>query len=136
MLIKTAHSIIPDREKITNKRASFWDQTSDGWRTVWGPHIHHGYYEDRLITPLQAQEKLIDKLAAMVEIKSNDKILDVGCGMGGSSFYLAKKHHAIMTGITLSQQQVMLASQQAQTEGINNVNFKIEDALSMQKPSR
>src|SRR5690348_16837034 len=111
MLIKTDQPIIQHREKITQKIADFWDQISDGWRMVWGPHIHHGYYEDntQLISPQEAQEKLIEKLTDMIEIKPQSKILDIGCGMGGSSFYLAKKYNAIVTGITLSQTQVNIA---------------------------
>ncbi len=132
MLIKTDRPIMLHRKKITQKIANFWDQISEGWQMIWGPHIHHGYYDDsQFITPIKAQEKLIEKLANIVAIKSHDKILDVGCGMGGSSCYLAKKHQAIMTGITLSQKQVALATQQAQAEGLHNITFKIEDALSL-----
>lgn len=60
MPIRTDQPFILHREKITRKIANFWDQLSEGWRLVWGPHIHHGYYEDsQVITPNEAQEKLI-----------------------------------------------------------------------------
>ena len=51
--------------------------------------------------------------------------------MGGTSIYLANKYQAIVTGITLSQKQVDLATQQAHSIKIQNVEFKIEDALSL-----
>ena len=132
MQIKTDHPVTNDRIKITNTIANFWDQISEGWKKIWGPHIHHGFYENNeSITPLAAQEKLIEKLADMLQIAPQDQILDVGCGMGGSSLLLAKKYHATVNGITLSQKQVSIATLQAQLENIKNVNFKIEDALSL-----
>lgn len=130
--IKTDRPVIYDRVKITRLITNFWDKTTDVWKKIWGPHIHHGYYEDNhSISPLEAQEKLIEKLAQMLDITPNTQILDVGCGMGGSSIYLAKKYHAHVVGITLSQKQVTMATQQAFSENIKNVTFKIEDALSL-----
>lgn len=129
--LRTDQPLMGNRLKMTKTIAAFWDKVSEGWRTICGPHIHHGYYDNESISLLQAQENLIKKLAQ--ELPSNPKmtILDVGCGMGGSSLYLAKHHQAIVTGITLSQQQVMLATQQAIKEQITTAFFKIEDALSL-----
>ena len=132
MQIKTNQPFFHHQAKINNIIASFWDKTSEAWQTIWGPHIHHGFYEmGETLSPKVAQEKLIDKLATLVSISPNDKILDVGCGMGGSSLILAKKYHATVSGITLSQKQVSIARQEADKEKIENVNFKIEDALSL-----
>lgn len=130
MKIQTDQPIFHNRTKITKIITEFWDKTSEGWRTVWGPHIHHGYYENNeSLTPLAAQEKLIDKLATHLDIAPHSHILDVGCGMGGASIYLSQKYHAMVTGITLSQKQVAIATQQAQTDNVKNVFFKVEDAL-------
>jgi len=131
--IKTNQPIFDNREKITKKIGDFWDKISVGWKMVWGQHIHHGYYENNSVTltPLQAQEKLIDKLTEFFEITPQTNILDVGCGMGGTSIYLAKKYQAIVTGISLSQKQIELATQQSHITKIRNISFKIEDALSL-----
>lgn len=133
MTIKTNQPLIHDREKITRKIAKFWDQISEGWHTVWGAHIHHGYYEDnQTLNPNEAQEKLIEKLVNLLEIKPQDKILDIGCGMGGSSIYIAKHCKAVVTGITLSSKQVAIATRRAEENNIKNVAFKIEDALTLE----
>lgn len=131
--IRTDIPIMHDRMLMTRVIADFWDKTSDAWRTIWGPHIHHGYYEQVHSTPLDAQIRLIEKLTALFNIEPQNHILDVGCGMGGSSFYLAKKFNATVTGITLSQKQVAMATQQALAENLNLVSFKVEDALSLEK---
>lgn len=133
MKIKTASSLKINRSEITSTITKFWDQTSLGWQTIWGPHIHHGYYEnDDDLTPVAAQEKLIKKLIELINILPSNKILDVGCGLGGSSLYLAKYCNAIVTGITLSSKQVSIAKTQANLQNLKNLDFKIEDALSLQ----
>lgn len=134
MKIRTDQPLMDDGLKITQMMADFWDKTSDAWRMIWGPHIHHGYFEDNhLLTPLEAQENLIEKLLQYVIIKSETAILDVGCGMGGSSIYLAKKYQATVTGITLSPKQIEIATRYSQTEKVKNVKFEIDDALSLSK---
>lgn len=133
MIIKTNQPLIHDREKITRKIARFWDQISEGWQTVWGTHIHHGYYEhNQTLDAKQAQVKLIEHLVNLLEIAPQDKILDIGCGMGGSSLYLAKHCHAWVTGITLSPKQVEIATRKAKETQAKNVFFKVEDALSLE----
>jgi tocopherol O-methyltransferase len=132
-IIKTNQPVMLNRAKIMKVIANFWDTISDGWCVIWGPHIHHGYYDsDKPITPLQAQERLIEKLVEEIELNSGSKILDVGCGMGGSSIYLATHFSADVTGITLSQKQVAIATQQCESQQIKNVRFKIEDALTLE----
>jgi tocopherol O-methyltransferase len=129
--IKTDNPIGTNRAVITRDIANFWDKTSLAVRAIWGPHIHHGYFETQRETPVEAQEKLMEKLAALIKISPHDKILDAGSGMGGSSLYLAKKYSANVTGITLSPKQVDIASRAAKEEQLPNVIFKVEDALSM-----
>jgi tocopherol O-methyltransferase len=129
--IRTDHPVTQDRLIMTREIAAFWNKTSRAWQTIWGPHIHHGYFETHQETPIEAQEKLIEQLVSLLGISPSDTILDVGCGMGGSSLYLAKKYRAKVTGITLSPKQVDMASHSARMEQIENVNFKVEDAQSL-----
>src|SRR5579862_4039235 len=129
--IMTDQPVMQSRSKITRRIADFWDHTSWGWQTIWGPHIHHGYFETDRETPVEAQENLLEKLAALLTISPHYEILDVGCGLGGSSLYLAKKYGARVTGITLSPKQVEMASRLAEAKRVQNVFFKVEDALSL-----
>lgn len=131
-MIKTNQPLLHHHEKVTRKIADFWDQLSEGWHTLWGPHIHHGYYEtNSSLSPRDAQEKLIEKLINLLDVVPQAHILDVGCGMGGSSLYLAKNYDAIVTGITLSPKQVEMARNNAQKNNIHQVTFQVEDALRL-----
>jgi tocopherol O-methyltransferase len=74
------------------------------YRLLWGPHIHHGYWEADE-PPAVAQLRLTEKLADLAKIKSGDVVYDIGCGMGGSSQWLAQQRCCRVTGVTLSPVQ-------------------------------
>jgi tocopherol O-methyltransferase len=111
----------------------FYDASSGLWEEVWGEHMHHGYYgADGTIQKerRQAQIDLIEELLTWAGVGQATDILDVGCGIGGSSLYLAEKFHAAATGITLSPVQANRATERAAAAGIN-ARFQVADALAM-----
>ena len=120
-----------DRQHLTKTVAKFWDQISAAWDEIWGPHIHHGYYTADKVTPLEAQERLIVELSKFAELEDGFRMLDAGCGMGGSSLYLAQKHQAEVIAITLSSRQVEIAQEKVAAAGCSTVEFRVEDALAM-----
>jgi tocopherol O-methyltransferase len=74
------------------------------YRLLWGRHIHHGLWSDSESTS-DAQLALTETLADAARITAGQRILDVGCGMGGSSIHLAKARQCHVTGVTLSPVQ-------------------------------
>jgi len=115
-----------DKEKVREH----YDRMSPYYRSLWGEHIHHGYWIRGDESKETAQEQLIEHLAQAAEIPRNAKILDVGCGFGASSIYLARKYGAEATGITISQVQVEMANQAATKAGVN-AKFLLMDAEAM-----
>jgi tocopherol O-methyltransferase len=150
-----------------------YDASSGLWEQVWGEHMHHGYYgpdgnlkKDRR----QAQIDLIEELLGWAGVPSEKalcesyRILDVGCGIGGSTLYLTQKFSSIAdnklkldggidregsrspapnktgasvkaTGITLSPVQANRATERAKiADAQSNVNFLVADALNMPFP--
>ncbi|GAB4479514.1 MAG: methyltransferase domain-containing protein [Elainellaceae cyanobacterium] len=113
----------------------FYDASSGLWEQVWGEHMHHGYYgpagterKDRR----QAQIDLIEELLGWGGVADATAILDVGCGIGGSSLYLAEKFGATATGITLSPVQARRATERAAAAGLaDRTQFQVTDALAM-----
>lgn len=113
----------------------FYDASSGLWEQIWGEHMHHGYYgmdgRDRK-ERRQAQIDLIEHLLTWGEVAQTTQILDVGCGIGGSSLYLANQFNAHVTGITLSPVQADRATERAKASGLTNrTHFQVADALSM-----
>ncbi len=52
-----------------------------------------------------------ENLANITDVKENDKILEIGCGWGGFSSFLAKEYSANVTAITISKKQYEKAKQ-------------------------
>ncbi len=60
--------------------------------------------------------------------RPNLSVLDIGCGWGGMALTLARDHGAIVTGITLSQEQLAEAQARAAAEGLSDrVTFELRD---------
>jgi tocopherol O-methyltransferase len=74
-----------------------------------GEHIHHGYFLEPTDTKEKAQIQLIELLLERSNLPPGSKVLDVGCGIGGTSRYLAKDHGCNVTGVTISGRQVEIA---------------------------
>ena len=74
-----------------------------------GQHIHHGYFNDQHEDKSQVQVNLINALLEISSLGRNSKVLDIGCGVGGTSRFLAKELSCAVTGITISSRQVDLA---------------------------
>ena len=115
---------------------SHYDLATPFYRLFWGPHIHHGLWsaEDAVLeqphaSPRAAQEALTDAVATLADIQRGQHVLDVGCGMGGSSIRLARQRHCDVTGITLSGVQRRWASMAALVNGVTrSVRFRRVDA--------
>jgi len=89
-----------------------YDLSTVFYRLLWGPHIHHGlWHADE--SPRKAQIQLTEAMADLAGISSGDKLIDVGCGMGGSSIHLARTRNCVATGITISPLQRRWASASA-----------------------
>eukprot|EP00549_Striatella_unipunctata_P019845 CAMPEP_0118707706 /NCGR_PEP_ID=MMETSP0800-20121206/21379_1 /TAXON_ID=210618 ORGANISM="Striatella unipunctata, Strain CCMP2910" /NCGR_SAMPLE_ID=MMETSP0800 /ASSEMBLY_ACC=CAM_ASM_000638 /LENGTH=360 /DNA_ID=CAMNT_0006610615 /DNA_START=125 /DNA_END=1204 /DNA_ORIENTATION=+ len=121
--------------------------TADGiLEYYWGEHIHLGYYSKEEMQTgykkknfIQAKYDFVDemmKLGGITPSSSEIKtILDVGCGVGGTSRYLAKAFpDARVTGITLSPNQVERGTQLAKEQNVPNAQFKVMNALAMDYP--
>ena len=82
---------------------------------------------------METYRKVLEENPSLIK---NKKVLDVGCGIGGTSRYLARMYGegTSVTGITLSQNQVDRATALAKDRGLNNANFQVMDALAMDFP--
>ena len=105
-----------------------YDLTTPFYRLFWGPHIHHGLWEANE-SPREAQVWLTERLATLAGINTGDRIVDVGCGMGGSSIHLAKTRQCQSFGITISRLQRQWATLAARWHGVSQrVEFVCADA--------
>ena len=81
--------------------------------------------EDNL---LKGQINKYENLANITGVKENDKILEIGCGWGGFSSFLAKKYSANVTAITISKKQYEKAKQKIYDDKLTDkVDVKLLD---------
>jgi MPBQ/MSBQ methyltransferase len=131
--------LTPRRYESADSVATSYDEwTEDGiLEFYWGEHIHLGHYGN----PPQRKDFLrskIDFVHEMVKWGGLDKLpagttlIDVGCGIGGSSRILAQDYGFAVTGVTISPQQVQRA-QELTPEGVT-AQFKVDDALALSFP--
>ena len=107
-----------------------YDVVSPYYRSLWGEHLHHGYWIRGDESKETAQVQLIEHLAQVADVKPGADILDIGCGFGASSLYLAKHYGAHVTGITISPVQVEMAVKAAAVEHLD-AKFLLMDAEAM-----
>ena len=126
------------RDQLKSGIAGFYDASSGVWEQVWGEHMHHGYYPGGARKDhVQAQVDMIDAVLEWSGVGRDGgaapaRVLDVGCGIGGSTRHIARKYGAEGVGITLSPVQAARAGALADAQGLGDkVQFQVADALNM-----
>lgn len=113
-----------------------YDRISGLYRTFWGEHIHHGFWQTGEESREEAQEKLMVELAAQAGIPRGAHVLDAGCGLGGSSRWLARQLECTVVGITISPVQAHLARKAACLAGLSDrIRFEVADVCSLELAS-
>jgi len=132
--------------RVYDREANTVGREYDAWTSegileyYWGEHIHLGYYgKDERKGPfyggkdfIEAKYDFIDRMLGFSQTDKPATVLDVGCGIGGTSRYIAKRYpDAQVTGITISPEQQQRATALAAERGVTNAKFELCDALDM-----
>jgi tocopherol O-methyltransferase len=118
------------RPNEKHKVIEHYDVMSPYYYSLWGEHLHHGYWVHGNETKEAAQIQLVEYLALRANVRPGSRVLDIGCGFGGSSLYLAKQYGTITTGITISPVQVEIANRAAAKAELD-AKFLLMDAETM-----
>ena len=117
---------------------SYDEWTQDGiLEFYWGEHIHLGHYGSppRRKDFLKAKSDFVHEMVkwgGLDKLPAGTTVLDVGCGIGGSSRILAKDYGFETTGITISPKQVQRAQELTPPEV--TAKFQVDDALNLSFP--
>jgi len=86
------------------------------------------YFKNEKDTLEDAQMNKIDHIIKKLNIKPNQKVLDIGSGWGTLAINIAQKTKASVTGITLSENQLEYSNKKANEMNLNNqLKFKLID---------
>jgi 2-polyprenyl-3-methyl-5-hydroxy-6-metoxy-1,4-benzoquinol methylase len=95
------------------------------------PRFHEVMAEDSGLTIVDAlEDHILPAIPEVVErLARGIEVLDIGCGQGRAITKLARLFPASQfTGYDLLPEVVTVANAQVQAEGLNNVQFKVQDA--------
>ncbi len=119
--------------------AGHYDDITEVYLQTWNAeHIHFGLYEAGDASDdsdefeaggfERALERMIDAIVAPAGIRETDHVVDAGCGVGGTAFYLARKHGCAVTGVNLSTVQLEIANGRALESDLGDrVRFEYAD---------
>ena len=86
------------------------------------------YFKNDSDTLEEAQNNKIDHIIKKLNLKPNQKVLDIGSGWGTLAIEIAKKSKCEVLGVTLSENQYNYSIQKAKSEGLENqVRFRLID---------
>ncbi|HIK15122.1 MAG TPA: methyltransferase domain-containing protein [Leptolyngbyaceae cyanobacterium M33_DOE_097] len=131
--------LFPRKYQSTDSVASSYDDwTNDGiLEFYWGEHIHLGHYGSppQRRDFLKAKEDFVHEMVrwgGLDCLPAGTTVLDVGCGIGGSSRILARDYGFVVTGVTISPNQVKRA--QELTPSDLAAQFQVDDAMALSFP--
>ncbi len=135
----TVYLITARPYQSSNSVANSYDEwTEDGiLEFYWGEHIHLGHYgsppqrKDFLAAKSDFVHEMV-RWGGLDQLPPGTTVLDVGCGIGGSSRILAQDYRFAVTGITISPQQVQRAQELTPPE--LDLQFRVDDAMALSLP--
>lgn len=110
-----------------DKIREHYDLASPYYTRLWGEHLHHGYYETGREAKEEAAENLIKLLVKRAAIARGSRVLDVGCGVGGSSIWLTENLGCKVTGVSISPVQIQMATERV-SRMKDKPTFLVDDA--------
>lgn len=128
-------------DHLTKDIVTYYNDCESAYRDVWHldecQAMHLGIWEKGVKNLRQALLRENEKMAELAAITSSDKVLDAGCGVGGSSIWLAKNIGCHATGISLVAQQVEKAKRYAAKQGVGGLTqFLTADFMKMPFPDK
>ncbi len=107
---------------------------------LWGEHVHLGHYGDppRRRDFRRAKEDFVHELvrwSGLDRLPPGSRLLDVGCGIGGSARILARDYGFEVLGISISPAQIARARELTPSD-LTRCRFAVMDALALELPDQ
>lgn len=110
----------------------YYDTCESDYRLLWHLNeqhaMHYGYWTEDTGLLRDALKNMNAYVFSKLKIQSGDRILDAGCGVGGSVLYAAQHWNCEAWGITLSDNQCKKAEQNANERVLlGKANFAVQN---------
>lgn len=92
----------------------YYDENQVLYNHFWSQNaLHYGFWNKNTKKLSDALLNTNKFVLNCLEINKNDYVLDAGCGVGGTSIFIAENSHARVSGITISDIQLKKSKEQA-----------------------
>jgi len=97
-------------EGAQRRIAAYYDTTQVLYSHLWSrTGVHYGLWDNGTRCQADAIRNMDGFVASRLGLARGRRVLDAGCGVGGTSLYLADEHGLEVVGITLSEDQLRRA---------------------------
>lgn len=130
----------PQTDEATRKQVvDYYDGSWFDYRAVWMNKAtlakHFGYWEPHIKNHGDSLLNMNKQVASRVNPKPGERVLDAGCGVGGSSIWLARTFGLNTVGISLSEKELERARRYAAERGVSaQCSFEVQDFVNTTFP--
>ncbi len=128
---KLSHCLRQNSKTMSRKNiAEHYDLSNDFFRLFLDETMTYssGLFLNEKVTLVEAQRAKFARAAQQLRISKEDRVLDLGCGWGGLSCYLAKTFGCSVTSLTISQEQFKYVQALIEAEGLQDlIDLRLED---------
>ena len=118
----------PDLERVVAYYESTWFDYRALWLNPTTRAIHFGWWGDGAANHAESLLAMNRFMATRVGVRFGDRVLDAGCGVGGTAMWLAQEMGAQVVGITPVPDQVERARRYASERVLGDrVRFEVGD---------
>ncbi len=111
--------------------AEHYDRVTHAWGVLLGAELHYGVFESPDEKLDVATHRLTERMATGAHLAPGLRVLDVGCGTGAQSRFLAATYGVDAVGITTSPVGVATARELTEMAGLSaQVSFELRDATA------
>jgi cyclopropane fatty-acyl-phospholipid synthase-like methyltransferase len=111
---------------------AYFDHTCNDYRLLWGTDrhlgLHCGFFDEQHHSHDDAVLNMNRILAKMAGVSPTTRVLDAGCGIGGSAIWLAENFGSSVVGVNINSKQIAAARRLAHERRLDGrLQFKVAD---------
>lgn len=117
---------MPDIKSYHKEVERYYHGSQKDYEIIWGLNKHHslhyGFWEKGIKRHEQAIHNMTEQVAKygglLQKGRTHIRMADLGCGIGGPAFYLAKKYKVKVDGVSITERQITQAIEEAKRLGM------------------
>jgi tocopherol O-methyltransferase len=121
-----------DHTDHIRKLISYFEDTKRDYRLWWMTStalaMHFGFYDEQTRNHAEALANMNRVMATRANLHCSDRVLDAGCGVGGSAIWLARELGASVVGINVVPGEIDRGRRYARRRNVaDRVTFELQD---------